>query len=50
LSMRLRDIPDGRTLVPGMIAQAEIKVGTRSVLSYLLYPVIRVLDESIREP
>jgi hemolysin D len=50
LSTHLRDMPDGRKLVPGMIAQADIKVGTRSVLSYLLYPMIRILDESVREP
>ena len=47
---RLEAVPDGTTLSPGMVASAEIRVGTRSVLSYFLYPVIRVLDESIREP
>jgi hemolysin D len=50
LSTDFRDMPAGRALVPGMVAQAEIKVGTRTVLSYLLYPVIRILDESVREP
>jgi HlyD family secretion protein len=29
---------------------AEIKVGRRSVLSYFLYPLLRGLDESLREP
>jgi hemolysin D len=43
-------VPENRILGPGMVVQAEIKVGTRSVLSYLLYPVIRMLDESIRVP
>lgn len=47
---RLEAVPDGTRLSPGMVASAEIRVGTRSVLSYFLYPVIRVLDESIREP
>ncbi|AWU97986.1 HlyD family type I secretion periplasmic adaptor subunit [Azospirillum ramasamyi] len=47
---RLESVPDGTNLSPGMVASAEIRVGTRSVLSYFLYPVIRVLDESIREP
>jgi len=47
---RLEAAPDGTRLSPGMIASAEIRVGTRSVLSYFLYPVIRALDESIREP
>ena len=47
---RLEAVPDGTNLSPGMVASAEIRVGTRSVLSYFLYPVIRALDESIREP
>ena len=36
--------------MPGMKVRAEIKVGQRSVISYFLYPVIRALDESLREP
>ena len=47
---RLEAVPAGTLLSPGMAASAEIRVGTRSVLSYFLYPVIRILDESIREP
>lgn len=47
---RLEAVPAGTLLSPGMVASAEIRVGTRSVLSYFLYPVIRALDESIREP
>jgi hemolysin D len=37
-------------LIPGMTVTAEIKVGSRSVLSYFLYPITRALNESIREP
>ena len=37
-------------LIPGMTVTAEIKVGTRSVISYFLYPITRALTESIREP
>ncbi len=37
-------------LIPGMECQAEIKVGTRSVLEYIVYPLIKSLDEAIREP
>ena len=33
-----------------MEAQAEIKVGTRSVLEYIVFPLIKSLDEAIREP
>ncbi|CAO3441283.1 HlyD family type I secretion periplasmic adaptor subunit [Azospirillum endophyticum] len=47
---RLEEVPEGTRLSPGMVASTEIRVGTRSVLSYFLYPVIRALDESIREP
>jgi HlyD family secretion protein len=36
--------------MPGMKVRAEIKVGKRSVISYFLYPIIRVFDESLREP
>lgn len=50
LSTTLRDVPDGFRLMPGMKVRAEIKVGRRSVISYFLYPVIRALDESLREP
>ena len=37
-------------LIPGMTVTAEIKVGSRSVISYFLYPITRALTESIREP
>ena len=37
-------------LIPGMTVTAEIKVGSRSVISYFLYPLTRALSESIREP
>ena len=37
-------------LLPGMAVTAEIKVGRRTVMSYFLYPVMRGLEDSIREP
>lgn len=48
-SERLDEATDVR-LSPGMVATAEISIGKRSVLSYFVYPIIRALDESIREP
>ncbi|WP_253705999.1 HlyD family type I secretion periplasmic adaptor subunit [Bradyrhizobium sp. WD16] len=36
-------------LIPGMAVTAEMKAGRRSVISYFLYPLLRGLDESIRE-
>ncbi|WP_439814102.1 HlyD family type I secretion periplasmic adaptor subunit [Zavarzinia sp. CC-PAN008] len=46
----LRDLPPGTRLIPGMTLTAEIKVGSRSVISYFLYPVTRGFREAIREP
>lgn len=37
-------------MLPGMTVSAEIKVGKRTVMSYLLWPLTKALDESIREP
>jgi hemolysin D len=48
--MRLRGLPDGFQMIPGMTLTAEMKVGSRRVISYFLYPLLRGLDESIREP
>ncbi|MCK1735554.1 HlyD family type I secretion periplasmic adaptor subunit [Bradyrhizobium sp. 138] len=43
-------LPSGRVqLIPGMAVTAEMKVGQRTVISYFLYPLLRGLDESIRE-
>jgi HlyD family secretion protein len=36
-------------LLPGMTLGAEVIVGERTVLAYFLYPLIRTVDESIRE-
>ena len=37
-------------LMPGMEASCEIRVGTRRIIEYLTHPIIKSLDESIREP
>ncbi|WP_317204568.1 HlyD family type I secretion periplasmic adaptor subunit [Janthinobacterium sp.] len=44
-----RMTPQAR-LLPGMTLKAEIVVGKRSVMSYLLWPLTKSLDESLREP
>lgn len=46
----LRNLPEDFHLLPGMTVSAEINAGERSVISYFLYPLIRGLDESLREP
>ncbi|MBV8752120.1 MAG: HlyD family type I secretion periplasmic adaptor subunit [Hyphomicrobiales bacterium] len=49
-SLTLQDVPPDFRLIPGMTSTAEILVGKRTIISYLLDPVIRVFDESLREP
>lgn len=46
----LRDVPPDFRLLPGMTVTAEINAGHRTVLSYFLYPLLRGLDEGVREP
>jgi len=46
----LEAMPQGGRLIPGMTLSAEIKVGTRTIMSYFLDPVTRSLGDSIREP
>lgn len=46
----LRNIPDDFRLIPGMTVSSEIKIGSRKVISYFVYPIFRALDESFREP
>lgn len=46
----LQDVPADFRLIPGMTTTAEINIGKRTVISYLLDPVIRLFDESLREP
>lgn len=45
-----REVPRSFRLIPGMAVVAEIKAGERTIMSYFLYPLLRGLDESIREP
>jgi HlyD family secretion protein len=47
---KLQDMRANATLLPGMTLTAEILVGKRSVLSYLLWPLTKAAKESIREP
>lgn len=47
---RIDNPPEGFRLVPGMTCQVELRVGKRRVIDYFLYPLIRHLDQSLREP
>jgi HlyD family secretion protein len=46
----LRAVPADHRLRPGMRLEAEIRIGERRVVDYLAYPLIRTLDEALREP
>ena len=49
-STKLKKVPEDTRLIPGMSLSVEIVVGERTVISYILYPMIKMFDESIREP
>ena len=48
--MKLRGVPAGYHLRPGMPVTADIKVGKRTVLAYLLGRILPVISEGMREP
>jgi hemolysin D len=48
--LQLRNVPRDFRLIPGMTTTAEMVVGKRTVISYLLDPVVRLFDEGLREP
>jgi len=48
--LELRDVPKDFRLIPGMTATAEIKIGRRTIISYVLDPIVRLFDASLREP
>ena len=50
IDTKLSGLPAGFRFSPGTALTAEIKSGKRSVISYFLHPLIRGLDESLREP
>lgn len=45
----LDNVPEDFRLLPGM-SSSEIKVSTRRIITFFIYPLIRTADESIREP
>jgi HlyD family secretion protein len=48
--MKLRNLPEGFRMTPGMPVTADIKVGRRTILSYLLARIVPTLTEGMREP
>lgn len=47
---KLRNLPENFALRPGMRVVADIKIGRRSVIEYVLNPVTRIISDSLREP
>ena len=37
-------------LKPGLVASAEIKTGGETIANYILHPILKIGDESLREP
>jgi HlyD family secretion protein len=46
----LKSLPEQARLLPGMTVSGEIVVGKRTVMSYLLWPLTKAFNESLREP
>ena len=49
-AVKLHDTPAGFHVVPGMPVTADIKVGSRTVMTYLLGRVLPVVYDGMREP
>ncbi|MBV8911592.1 MAG: HlyD family type I secretion periplasmic adaptor subunit [Acetobacteraceae bacterium] len=47
---KLHDTPDGFRLIPGMPLNADVKVGKRTLVSYLLGRVLPTFKDGMREP
>jgi len=47
---KLDHMPAHARLLPGMTVTTEMVVGSRSVLSYIFWPLTKTMAESIREP
>ena len=47
---KFHDLPSGFVMRPGLRLVADIKIGRRSVLQYILNPITRVINESLHEP
>ena len=48
--LEAKDNNQGMEIVPGMTAVADIVVGKRTVISYLLSPLLRFSDRALRDP
>jgi hemolysin D len=49
-AVKLHDLPTGFRILPGMPITADIRVGKRTILTYLLGRILPVASEGMREP
>ncbi len=45
----LGKVSDRLPIMPGMVATVDIKTGTKSILSYIIEPILKIKEESFRE-
>ncbi len=50
IDSHLRNVPDDFRLTPGMTLSADVLVGRRTILSYLVEGALRTSSEAMREP
>lgn len=48
--INLRNVPEGFRLIPGMTLTADISIGTRTVLMYIVSGALQGMGEAMREP
>jgi hemolysin D len=48
--LALHNVPEGFRVAPGMPVTADVKVGKRTVLKYLLGRILPIAQEGMREP
>ena len=46
----LHNVPEGFRLIPGMTLTADVHIGTRSVLMYIVNGAVQGMNEAMREP
>lgn len=49
-TLKMRDVPPGFRVNPGMPVTADVKIGKRTVLAYLFSRVVPATTEGLREP
>jgi hemolysin D len=50
MDVNLHNVPEGFRVIPGMTLTADVHIGTRSILMYMINGAIRGANEAMREP